>query len=444
MTLLKAIESIFSVFSILFFSDVILPVLFEQGVSWPSIFLRYIPYIIQIITLFLLIFYRKNIFKPLLKEKFLWLFLFISITSIFWSDFPIATLRFIIRLIQMTTFGIYLAGRYSRKDQLNLLLCSFGIATLLSLVFGLALPGYGIMGMGNIVNPENATHEGAWRGVFNHKNTLGRTMVLTSLISSFFALSNKQFRLIGLSICGLSICLTILSTSKTSLIILITLIILFPFYKALRWSYTVALPFLIISIQIVAGTCILFLGNAEIIAGALGKDLTFTGRTDIWMLVFEKIQSRPILGYGFGGFWRGMKGESGDLWTELKWAIPHSHNGFLDVVLDLGLIGLILFSLTLLAVALRSIKLVRTSKSDGEIYPLMYLTFLILFNLTESSIVILNSIWIIFVTIVLSTHETFDSHEFVRKSYYKKEESSNHKILRNSLPKDYDFNNING
>jgi exopolysaccharide production protein ExoQ len=428
--MLNIFERAFSIFAILFFSDSISSLLLEQEVTWPRIFLKVIPYVIQIITIFLIFLYRDKIFPILLREKLLWIFLLIALASVFWSDHPGETVRLFIAVTQMTCFGAYFVGRYKMKEQLTLLAYSFGIAALLSILFGLVFPGYGVMGMGVFVNPENAAHLGAWRGIFTHKNGLGKMMDMAALTFLSLASTNRQDSItkwVGFSFC---VCLILLSTSKTSLVILMTLIALFPLYKAIRWSYTLVLPFFVGTILTTGSIAILLLSNLDTVAGALGRDLTLTGRTEIWEIVLEKIGERPWLGYGYSGFWHGMDGQSADVWAVVKWACPHSHNGFLDISLDLGLIGLAAFLLTFLAACSRSIMLIRKTKTDVGIFPLMYLTFMLLVNLTESSIVRLSSIWVVFVIVVLSSH---DMNPDLNSSYHSSYEKNRSKHNREKL-----------
>ena len=72
----------------------------------------------------------------------------------------------------------------------------------------------------------------------------------------------------------------------------------------------------------------------------LGKDPTLTGRTGIWKLVIASAVKRPILGFGYRAFWTGLQGESAHLALTEGWSPTGAHNGFLDVWLNLGLVGL--------------------------------------------------------------------------------------------------------
>jgi O-antigen ligase len=100
----------------------------------------------------------------------------------------------------------------------------------------------------------------------------------------------------------------------------------------------------ILTLNVVTLGSALFPGIAEL-NRALLKDPSFTGRFDIWRFGFEKLAERPWTGFGFESFWltdHTMRGESK---LELAWEVQniiHGHNGYLDVLLTLGIPGLVL------------------------------------------------------------------------------------------------------
>jgi O-antigen ligase len=407
MLLLKQVEKVFVIFSLVFFTGAI-GVLMNGGTAPSSLQIdlisRLSSYVIQAGTFCLIFAWHRRIIRTVIQEKFLWFLVAIALASVFWSEETRATLGGSQNLIRITLFGVYFAARYSLKEQLRLLAWAFGIGATLSLVFVLALPSYGVMGQGSIVTGEAITHAGAWQGIYGHKNILGRIMVLSAVVFLIFALSSRRYSWLAWVSFGLSVVLILGSTSKTSLIIFLTIMALLPFYRALRWSYTIAVPFFITVILVAGSVAMLLVSGAEDILGVFGRDLTLTGRTDLWAAVLDKIWQRPWLGYGYGAFWRGWNGESADVWSVVSWEAPHSHNGFLDLWLDLGLLGLLAFTLSFIALCLRAVSWVRQTKTAEGLWPLAYLTFLLLANLTESSLLRQNTLWILYVVVTFSTH----------------------------------------
>ena len=168
------------------------------------------------------------------------------------------------------------------------------------------------------------------------------------------------------------------------------------------------MPFFTV-VVLVGGTIALWASSdSEGLFGALGRDVTLSGRTLIWNAVLEQIWPHPWLGYGYGAFWLGWAGESGQVWlsivTLLGFVPPHSHNGFLDLWLVLGLLGVYVFAFGFLLAFLRAISCARVSRTTEGLWPLTYMTFMLMYNLTESAILQNHNVfWVLYVAIVLST-----------------------------------------
>jgi O-antigen ligase len=76
--------------------------------------------------------------------------------------------------------------------------------------------------------------------------------------------------------------------------------------------------------------------------GLIGKDPTLTGRTDIWSAVIELIYEKPVLGWGYRAMW--VPTDLVTMWVDKKtgeWGVPSAHNAFLEITLELGILGLI-------------------------------------------------------------------------------------------------------
>lgn len=312
------------------------------------------------------------------KRKFLWAVVGLTVASILWTTVPDLTSRRSIVFLGTTCFGFYLSARYSLKEQMRLLAVSFGINIVFNIVYSLAFPALAL---------EHGAHEGALRGIYIQKNVLGRCMVLSALNFLFLALDIHFYRYLMWTGFCFSVILLVLSTSKTALVVLLLLISLLPLYNALRWNYSFVIPFFTILLLVAGIITILVIGNTETILSALGRDVTLTGRTGIWAVVINKITTHPWLGYGYLGFWRGLEGDSADIWYETFFLAASAHNGFLDLALDLGLVGLLFFTLSFLKSCWRAIAWLRLNRSIDGLLPITYLTFLFLYNLSESTLI---------------------------------------------------------
>jgi O-antigen ligase len=347
-------------------------------------------------TFFLIAMRWRQFVNFVTRDKLLLLLVAVVVLSVLWSAAPDTTLRRAVALVGTTAFGAYLATRYTLGGQLRLLASALSIAAVLSLVFGLALPSYG--------TSSDPLFAGDWQGIYNHKNALGSDMALAAIV--FLILARDGGRRTWLFWGGfvLAVCLIVLSDSKSALTVLLALLALWPVYRSLRWRYTLALPFLIFAVLLGAGIATWLVSNAEIVLGALGRDITLSGRTELWSLVWDKILERPLLGYGYSGFWLGLEGESASIWLATGSEVPAADNGFLDLWLSLGLVGVVVFVAGFSAAFLRAAVWVRESRSSEGIWPCIFLTFVLLYSVSESVFLRQNStLWILYVSTVLST-----------------------------------------
>jgi exopolysaccharide production protein ExoQ len=336
------------------------------------------------------------------KDKLLLSLVGLALISVLWSAVPDVTLRRGVALLLTTLFGLYLATRFELSEQLRLLYWALIIAAVLSLGVALLVPSYGITpSSANTWDAE--TTAGGWRGIYYSKNIFGRLMALSGVISLLFAISTRKYRLLNWTFFGLSVGLLLLAKSATSLLVfLVTVVFFLPLYRGLRWRHTLAVPYF--SVMLLGGgfAVMWYMGNSETLLAALGKDPTLTGRTSLWSSLLDMIQLRPWFGYGYDGFWQSY----GEQWSVsyTGWQASHAHNGFLELVLSLGLFGLLLFALGFFSAFLRAVSLAQTIDNWQTMWPLLYLTFLVLSNVTYTTLLQQNSLWwILYVATILST-----------------------------------------
>ncbi|PPS44228.1 O-antigen ligase [Chroococcidiopsis sp. TS-821] len=349
---------------------------------------------IYVISVSLVLARPRELIVVLQREKLLLLLVGLALFSYYWSALPAITIRRAFALVGTTFFGIYLVTRYNSSQILKLFVWTLSIGAILSPIVSLGFPSIGI------------SPEGGWQGFYMHKNLMGRLMGLNAiflllLIPSTNSKKHRRFMWAGVILCSL---LVFLSTSKGALVTFFALLILYYLYKSLQWRYTVAIPFFIIAVLIGAVLALLIIGNLEtIVVDILGKDLTFTGRTILWEYVLQMIQQRPILGYGYQGFWRGLDGPSAFVLDAVNWAVPHAHNGFLDLTLNLGIVGLSIFILSFLMSTIRALRWLRLTKKVEDLWPLLSLSATLLYNVAESTLLERNHIlWILYVVTVFA------------------------------------------
>jgi len=135
---------------------------------------------------------------------------------------------------------------------------------------------------------------------------------------------------------------------------------------------------IIISMIFLLGTVLPFLSKMPFgnISTSLGRDDSLTGRTGIWRTLVPYAMARPLLGYGAGGFWTTSM-------RELTSA--HAHNGYLDMILNLGFVGLSLFLLFFMSLCKKAHQVIMMDFEWG-IFFVSYLLMGLVSNMTESSV----------------------------------------------------------
>jgi len=130
---------------------------------------------------------------------------------------------------------------------------------------------------------------------------------------------------------------------------------------------------------IIYGTVTPMLGRLSLIdiSSTVGREETLTGRTHVWAILIPVAMQHPLLGHGFGGFWTTTTREVFD--------IPGAHNGYLEVILELGFVGLLLCVIFLLS-SFRKAQRVMTQDFDWGALWICFLLMAVAHNIAESSL----------------------------------------------------------
>ena len=133
------IEKRFTVVALLLFTSAFLPLLrdsrnAELNVNRGDPISQAVFFAIYFVTFSILLLYLPLVWNISKRRKIIYILLGFTILSIFWSSVPSITLRRIVALCGTTVFGIYLAVRYSLKQQMNLLLIAICLAAIFSII----------------------------------------------------------------------------------------------------------------------------------------------------------------------------------------------------------------------------------------------------------------------------------------------------------------------
>jgi len=117
--------------------------------------------------------------------------------------------------------------------------------------------------------------------------------------------------------------------------------------------------------------------NVAAFGSTLGRDATLTGRTETWAQLVPVVYSQPFLGSGFGSFWTDARRDF--------YEMSHGHNGYLDILLDLGAVGLVLCAALLLSCG-RNLHATLSEDYDWASLGICFLIMALVYNVSESAL----------------------------------------------------------
>ncbi|MBE9157554.1 O-antigen ligase family protein [Nodosilinea sp. LEGE 06152] len=390
-------EKAFTVFSLLFFMGVFGfgPDDSETGVI-PSSIITLIRYSTYAVTLLLLAFRINNTLKTALSNKWVLCLVFFISISFLWSQDPSTTVNVVWKeLIPMFLLSLYMASRFTIEQQFSLAIQALLIAFFFSILLAVAMPSIGIH--------QTGAYAGSLRGAFGDKNRFGATAA--TLLVTLFMLTNYAEKKQRWTFALLIFCFAILmiSSSLTALVLSVVSLLLVSLYQKFRWIGKKSVLLVNLSTLFSISFFYVIVSSWIEILTFFGRDPTLSARTLIWNYVITtKIPPHPYLGYGKGAFWSSERLISGFEYAAFH--IPaHSHNGFLDLILEAGLIGFALFLITWFIAYIRAIRLAYNFKKASYLWPAIFLSMMILFNLFESYLILFPNInWVLFIAIALS------------------------------------------
>jgi exopolysaccharide production protein ExoQ len=297
----------------------------------------------------------------------------LALLSTAWSIQPMLTARRSVFLLGSTLLGIYVGERFSTEQFARYLAQAVCIMMMAVLLMYFAAPDL-------VVSYDD--YGSAWKGLSVTKNGFGGYMVIS--VAVLLLARFRHFQWLRYLFLFTAAILLLLSHSATSLLACVLIVAAMPLWRLHRLRGTGRLLLYATMPPAISAVIFLIWANSEVVFQVLGRDSTLTGRTDLWALVVPAIMHHPILGYGYGAFWSGMNGEPLDIFTALKWLPMEAHNGYLELCLDFGVLGLpVLFY-----VILRSFRMahhyLKTNSGPLGLWPLTYFTFFILHNVSES------------------------------------------------------------
>lgn len=328
------------------------------------------------------------------NNRWLAIFLLFCLVAILWSDFPFVAVKRWFKILGHPVMALVVLTDPEPHEALRRLLkrSAYFLITF-SILFIKYYPQYG-RGF------DMWTGEGFNQGVTHSKNELGYVCMIFGLFFFWNALQALKIKdrkarrkELFLSVVFLGMIWWLLreSSSATSLTCMLmgicTIMVLgMPFVSKRHVGMYVVVGIIAFA---VAESVFGIYGNA---LQLLGRDATLTDRTAVWHDALQ-LQPNPILGAGFESFWLGPRLEK--LWAKWWWRPLQAHNGYIEVYLNLGFVGLAIFA-GLIITTFRKMGADLLRHFQFARLRLAFLLAILVYNFTEATFSGVHLVWTVF------------------------------------------------
>jgi O-antigen ligase len=374
--------------------------------------------------------YRAALAPPLNWRKFpktITAFMLLAVLSIAWSYYPGASALGITLQVVTTLAALFLAVTLTWPELLRTLAGALRWVLALSLVFelfvavviqGAVLPFFVNYGTSHVPDAFYWSRGlllsgGPIEGIVANRNLLGFVALLAVIVFTVQLRAQTVKREAGLIWLALAVGMLLLTRSATVTVALVAVVA--ALYFALwarrvhdqhrRPLYVVAAA----SVLTVASTLALFSSQ---LFSLLGRSDDLTGRLDIWASVTQLALERPVFGWGWVSYWVPWVEPFNDLAVRKGVTYLQAHNAWLDVWLQLGIVGVILFAALVFSTLWRAWFLAvdrpRLGVHDtapfavSALLPLLLLVALIAQSMAESRMLV-ESGWVILIVLAVVT-----------------------------------------
>lgn len=332
-------------------------------------------YVVSIYCFFRSSFVRKVFFD----STTYFVFLAYVCVGMLWSDFPSKVAVNLVHYIGVLLSCICLVVHFraNLEGLLYFLLKLLGFLVVLNVLGSFFFPAVGI-------------HEitGRWQGFTGNPNTFGPLCLSAIWASlSFWKISHVKQYVIPLVVIVFSVVGLIGCFSATSIALTFGVIILL--YGAewilsskggVKWGRALLVTFMMLSVFLALFAFMPNLLDWNILLSSMGRDATLTGRTELWGYAIQLFGLKPFLGWSFDS----LMSATVIAGKEFDFTYFQFHNGYLDVLVKGGIIGLLIVCALYFSILTRVFRLVRKNRDAFAIFT-SYVFVILLHNITEAS-----------------------------------------------------------
>lgn len=245
------------------------------------------------------------------------------------------------------------------------------------------------------------TYVPAYSGVTETKNELGMLCLIFGLGSIWRILaarkvtenSQRRRQMLAHGVIVLMVLwLFYLANSMTSIMCFSLATVVIIAAQMTRMGRKPAVMRFLVAVFVLASAAALFSGGGGAVLSTMGRDPTLTGRTNIWQSVLS-VSGNPFTGTGFESFWLGDRLQQ--IWKMTMPGLQEAHNGYLEVYLNLGFMGLALLLIVIATGYRNSMTQFRYDASTGSL-SLAYFAVGVIYSFTEAGFRETTLIWTFF------------------------------------------------
>ncbi|MBR0810392.1 O-antigen ligase family protein [Bradyrhizobium diazoefficiens] len=326
------------------------------------------------------------------------------IISIVLSESRGVSIQRFVLLASVTSLAVVLPLLPPTQRSFNMCLGAAALVLLALCYLGVFLaPQYSIHTALDIAEPQLA---GDWRGSFGHKNVA--SPVMTILVYVGIYLSAVGSFVMGPVIAALAGIFLIFTGGKTSSVLCLAI------YALASLVYVTPGLWLKRIMCFVPLIAMNLLTVGSVLSPALGAmtrllplDPTFTGRSAIWEFALAAVAEKPMIGHGYAAFWDDVTARQTTQGAEWATSAAHSHNSYLDLVVTIGLPGLLLVILVFVLAPLGNFHAAQAHNRSGALAKLFLTVWLfgLYYGATETFLLERqNPIWFLFALAVAGLH----------------------------------------
>ena len=354
-----------------------------EGSLWDRLFLA-----VFLVLALAVCLHRRIEWSRLLRDNWWVILLFLYLgASILWVETPFVSLKRWIKSAGPVVMALLVL---SEKDPLEALGSILRRCAYILIPISVVLIKY-YPALGRAFHPWTGVE--MWTGVATHKNSLGQLCAVSAFFfiwsllrkgrsgesvktgvpvyADMFVLAVAIYVLIGPGQGGYS------ATSVAILLVGVTTFLVLS--RLQRLARFVGANIKGVVITLVLSWWLFADATMAAVSGMFGRNANLTGRaTEIWPIVLAAAARHPLLGAGYGGVW----GLGGTLTSQV--GVEQAHNGYLDVYLDLGIVGLVFLTAFLINFCGR-IRREFSHDFDWGLFGLCFLLMTLVYNLDESA-----------------------------------------------------------